>query len=105
LEEMKKLGMSVPPWIDEMAQSGATQFYRPNHQVYEPQGYRSMLVADDAIDLPALKADPHVTLWQNAEAALLDLGDGVALYEFRSKGNTLGMRVLNGLSESLDLIE
>jgi 3-hydroxyacyl-CoA dehydrogenase len=105
LTGMMDLGMTVPPWVDEMARSGVTRFYRDDHQVYEPQGYRPLVISDDTIDLTSLKADSRHTLWQNAEAALLDLGDGVALYEFRSKGNTLGMKVLKGFSEVLDLLE
>jgi 3-hydroxyacyl-CoA dehydrogenase len=105
LTEMKKLGMSIPAWIEEMERSGVTQFYRQDHQVYEPEGYRPLPVPDDTIDLPMLKADPDSILWENSEAALLNLGDGVVLYEFRSKGNTLGMKVLDGLSEALDLLE
>lgn len=57
------------------------------------------------IDLNRIKADPTKTLWQNPEAALLDLGDGVALYEFRSKGNTLSLKVLEGLDEVMTLVE
>jgi 3-hydroxyacyl-CoA dehydrogenase len=60
---------------------------------------------DDAIDLDQIKANPSNILWQNAEAALLDLGDGVALYEFRSKGNTLSIKVLEGLDEVMTLVE
>jgi 3-hydroxyacyl-CoA dehydrogenase len=58
---------------------------------------------------PAFKAgvpsDSNRTLWQNSEAALLDLGDGVVLYEFRSKGNTVSFKVIEGLAEVLDLLE
>jgi 3-hydroxyacyl-CoA dehydrogenase len=105
LNAMTNLGMTVPPWIDEMRRSGVTRFYRPDYQVYEPQGYRPLVLPAERIDLAALKAEPQRILWQNAEAALLDLGDGVVLYEFRSKGNTLGMKVLDGLDKTLDLLE
>jgi 3-hydroxyacyl-CoA dehydrogenase len=57
------------------------------------------------VDLAVIKANPERTLWQNAEAALLDIGDGVGLYEFRSKGNTLSLNVVKGLAEVLDLLE
>lgn len=60
---------------------------------------------DDEIDLDRIKANPQNILWQNPEAALLDLGDGVALYEFRSKGNTLSIKVLEGLDEVMTLVE
>jgi 3-hydroxyacyl-CoA dehydrogenase len=104
LTAMNASGMTVPHWINTMQQAGITQFYQ-DYQVYEPQEYQPLRVPDDAINLTSLKANPQRTIWQNAEAALLDLGDRVALYEFRSKGNTLGMKVLDGLSDAMDLLE
>ncbi|MBE9010279.1 enoyl-CoA hydratase/isomerase family protein [Pseudanabaenaceae cyanobacterium LEGE 13415] len=44
-------------------------------------------------------------VWQNAEAALLDMGEGVLLYEFRSKGNTLSNKVLEGFAAALSILE
>ena len=61
--------------------------------------------ASDEIDLSVLKSDPSRTLWHNPEAALLDLGDGVVLFEFRSRGNTLSLKVLEGLNTALDRLE
>ena len=43
-------------------------------------------------------------LLERAEARLLDAGDGVALFEFRSKMNTMGEGVLDALAEVLDLV-
>ncbi|KOP27694.1 3-hydroxyacyl-CoA dehydrogenase [Hapalosiphon sp. MRB220] len=48
---------------------------------------------------------PKRTLWENSEAALIDLEDKVGLYEFRSKGNTLSLKVVEGLAKALDIIE
>ncbi len=68
-------------------------------------GSQSSQPTDDEIDLDRIRANPANILWQNPEAALLDLGDRVALYEFRSKGNTLSMKVLEGLDEVMTLVE
>ncbi|NCJ06827.1 hypothetical protein GS597_09960 [Synechococcales cyanobacterium C] len=54
------------------------------------------------LDLKAICQDPQRILWQNPEAALVDLGEGVVLYEFRSKGNTLSFKVIEGLATVLD---
>jgi 3-hydroxyacyl-CoA dehydrogenase len=105
LADLKAADIPVPEWVETMHQNGVTSFYR-DHQVYQPgQTYLSMAIPSDEIDLAALKADPQKTLWQNPEAALLDLGDGVVLYEFRSKGNTLSLKVVDGLAEVLDMLE
>ncbi len=68
-------------------------------------GSQSSQPTDDVIDLDRIRSNPANILWQNPEAALLDLGDGVALYEFRSKGNTLSMKVLEGLDAVMTLVE
>ncbi|MEM6336756.1 MAG: enoyl-CoA hydratase/isomerase family protein, partial [Bacteroidota bacterium] len=51
------------------------------------------------------KSDEKRTIWENDEAGLIDLGNGVALYEFRSKSNSLGTNVMAGLFEVIDLVE
>ncbi len=99
LEDMKTAGMVVPGWIETLrnGEMGKRVFVSPCPMV------RSALSPN--IDLGAIKADATRTLWQNSEAALLDIGDGIGLYEFRSKGNTLSWNVVKGLREVLDLLE
>lgn len=106
LTDMQKAGYSIPAWIEEMAREGATRFYERDRSVYVPgQHYIELEVLTDEIHLDTIKANPKATLWHNSEAALLDLGDGVALYEFRSKANTLSIKVIDGLVEALDWLE
>jgi 3-hydroxyacyl-CoA dehydrogenase len=106
LQDMQAANMTLPAWITAMQEAGATQFYTPDHAVYVPgSGYVSLEQPMDELKLHPLKSDPQRTIWQNDEAALLDLGDGVAVYEFRSKGNTLSLKVVEGLAEVLTLIE
>jgi 3-hydroxyacyl-CoA dehydrogenase len=89
-----------------MRQENVTGFYPDNSRVYVPgQQVVSLTVPTDEIHLDAIKANPKATLWHNAEAALLDLGDGVVLYEFRSKANTLSVKVIDGLVEALNWLE
>jgi 3-hydroxyacyl-CoA dehydrogenase len=99
LGDMKVTRMVVPAWVEGMRQRGEA------HPMFmSPCPLRRSPLSPN-IDLNAIKADPTLTLWQNSEAALLDMGDGVGLYEFRSKGNTLSLNVVKGLGEVLDLLE
>ncbi|MBD2094122.1 enoyl-CoA hydratase/isomerase family protein [Trichocoleus sp. FACHB-591] len=104
LADMKAANISVPDWVETMYREGEGFGSRHSSQ---SQGLltESFAPTVDKINLGEIKTDPQKTLWQNAEAALLDLGDGVALYEFRSKGNTLSFKVVEGLAEVLDLLE
>lgn len=90
LADMKANGIELPVWIE-----GKTHFYKAGETA----------VPADEIDLDTIKADANRTVWQNPEAALLDIGDGVLLYEFRSKGNTLSLKVVEGLAEVLQILE
>ena len=109
LADMRSANIPIPTWVEILDSEGGKRFYQEDiHQALEVyrygQGYTKVPMLRDAIDLPMQKLEPKFTLWQNSEAALLDLGDGVLLYEFRSKGNTLSFKVLEGLSESLDIL-
>jgi 3-hydroxyacyl-CoA dehydrogenase len=81
LADMKAAGMPVPEWVEVKSQKSKVK--------------SENLTPDSRFPL----------IWQNPEAALLDMGDGVVLYEFRSKGNTLSLQVVDGLAEVLDLVE
>ncbi|MDX1547268.1 MAG: enoyl-CoA hydratase/isomerase family protein, partial [Rhodothermales bacterium] len=110
LEAMQEHGIAVPEWVEQMRADGHTQFYREQggaRQVYVPEeeGYVDDERAADEISLAAVKTDPSNELWANEDAALLDLGDGVALYEFRSKANSLGQTVMQGLREVIEKVE
>jgi 3-hydroxyacyl-CoA dehydrogenase len=99
LGDMKVTRMVVPAWVEGMRHRGEA------HPMFvSPCPLRRSPLSPN-IDLNGIKADPALTLWQNSEAALLDMGDGVGLYEFRSKGNTLSLNVVKGLGEVLDLLE
>lgn len=99
LADMKAASIPVPEWVERIQLEEGTR-----HSVFY-QGTISPTQEADEINLDAVKADAKRTLWHNPEAALLDLGDGVVLYEFRSKGNTLSLNVVNGLIEVLDILE
>ncbi|MGA7933887.1 MAG: 3-hydroxyacyl-CoA dehydrogenase NAD-binding domain-containing protein [Kovacikia sp.] len=104
LADMKAAHIPVPEWVEAMHRRGETGFY-PESGRGEDQGTMPFAPIVGEIDLATLKADPQRTIWQNSEAALLDLGDGVGLYEFRSKGNTLSFKVIEGIEKVLDLLE
>ena len=100
--------IAVPDWVADVPAEG---FYRETEagmpQVWMPGTGE---VADDPRPadewgLTFLKQDEANTLWQNDDAALLDVGDGVAVFEFRSKSNSLGQEVITGVMEAIDKVE
>jgi 3-hydroxyacyl-CoA dehydrogenase len=110
LNGMEERGIEVPQWIRDMQDAGATSFYRTDggtREVYVPSegGYVADPTPSDELSLDPVKANPSNELWTNGDAALLDVGDDVALFEFRSKANSLGRDVMEGLRECIRKVE
>ncbi|TVQ15962.1 MAG: 3-hydroxyacyl-CoA dehydrogenase/enoyl-CoA hydratase family protein, partial [Balneolaceae bacterium] len=107
--EFKKYGFDVPAWVQEMIDKGNETFYRTNNgtrEVWLPgKGYTADPLPEDEFTVAWLKERKVSEIWKNDEAALLDIGDGVTLFEFRSKANTLGFKVMNGLREAIKIVE
>ena len=110
VEELRKgfraLGLDEPPLLARAADG----FYRQGPSGEEVLGFdgRYQLVSNPAADAPKLATlarRQRAVLDENDGARVLDLGDGVALLEFRSKMNTLGSSVLDMLARALERIE
>lgn len=110
-QEAGKLGLDLPLWFRKMLADGDYLFYKQKEKGlnlhYVPgTGYKPVEAQADEISLAAIKASgKDKEVWSNPEAALIDAGDGVLIYEFRSKANTLGFNVINGVFEALEFTE
>ena len=110
LSEIDRRGIALPDWVRHMDESGLDGFYRPRtrrREIIVPASgeFRRLTVPHDEINLAAVRSAPGAELWSNEEAGLLDMGDGVALLEFRSKANTLGQNVIAALYETIGRVE
>ncbi|MBE9046021.1 enoyl-CoA hydratase/isomerase family protein [Pleurocapsales cyanobacterium LEGE 10410] len=104
--DMQTADIPLADWIVKMIEQHQVAGFYQQDQVYtRDREYVVLNTPQDEIDLKAIKSHPENTIWENEEAALLDIGDGVVLYEFRSKGNTLSFKVMAGLIEVLNLLE
>ncbi|WP_412068117.1 3-hydroxyacyl-CoA dehydrogenase/enoyl-CoA hydratase family protein [Rubrivirga sp. IMCC43871] len=98
----------VPAWVADIpvqgfyrdTESGVPEVWTPGTGRYVPDPRPA-----DEWGLTYLKEDANNTLWENSDAALLDVGDGVALFEFRSKSNSLGSEVITGVMEAIQKVE
>lgn len=110
LAAMRAAGLAVPAWVDDLAKSGATGFYqgaKTARQVYSlaAKGFVAEPVEADEITAASVGARSSAPVFANDEGALHDMGDGVLLYEFRSKANALSRAVMEGLDASIRLVE
>jgi len=93
-------GHDVPALL-ERAQGA---FYRQGEYLTFAGAYESVPRIPGNINL-ALQHEAGRTLEDFGTARLVDLGDGVLCFEFRSKMNTLGQTLLEGLATSLHRVE
>ncbi|NNE69440.1 MAG: 3-hydroxyacyl-CoA dehydrogenase/enoyl-CoA hydratase family protein [Rhodothermales bacterium] len=106
LADLRADGEDIPDWVEAMEAAGVDQFY-DGDTVYLPgeAAHAPLEKYADEAGLAPLKANPDRTVWKNSDVSLLDLGDGVVCLEFRSKANSLGQFVMEGIVEALDIVE
>lgn len=108
LQLIEAEGLKVADWVREMVESGRKTFYEvtdgelhyydiPKKETTKVPGQDGFIILD--------RIRPSKTVWSNAESVVEDLGDGILNFEFRSKMNTLGSGVIQGLNKAIDLAE
>jgi 3-hydroxyacyl-CoA dehydrogenase len=99
-----ELGLDQPDLLKKATQG----FYRSTRTGWEQIGFdgtfRPVEDPPGAVRVETLRGRRAV-LEETRDAALLDMGDGVVLLEFRSKMNTLGQGVLQMLDRALERID
>ena len=95
-----EMGLSQP----ELLKKADGSFYRDGKYLGFDGQYHPMPRQEDVIRLANLKSEGQ-TLLESKEYALLDLGDGVALFENRAKMGTLGEGPVSGLHKALDWVD
>ncbi len=105
---MRKYGHEPAAWVQDMLEAGHTAFYKvenggklyydiPSKSYLPVPGTEAFVVLDN------LRAKQ--TLWKNAGASIIDLGDGILNVEFHSKMNTIGGDTLQAINKAIDMAE
>jgi 3-hydroxyacyl-CoA dehydrogenase len=99
--------LEVPAWVTEMLEKGFTSFYKESEnglQYYDNGEYKAIEVNPKVIDLKSLKRKNGV-IKKNSGASLIDMGDGVALLEFHSPNNAIGLDIIQMINFAVDEVE
>ncbi|MGV4413637.1 3-hydroxyacyl-CoA dehydrogenase/enoyl-CoA hydratase family protein [Chryseobacterium sp. T1] len=103
----KESGYKVSDWVIALPENAT--FYK-----ISDEGKKTFFdeVKKDYVNIPGQDAfiildniRKNKTLWSNSGSAIQDLGDGIINFEIRSKMNSLGGEVLEGLNRAIDLAE
>jgi len=108
IELMKAEGHEPAAWVNEMLEKGNKSFYTiksGNTYYYNiPKKEQVKVPGQDAfIILDNIRESKEV--FKNSGVVVEDLGDGILNVEFRSKMNSIGGDVLDGLNKALDIAE
>ncbi len=99
-EQFRLHGKAIPALLDQAHGS----FYKNGEYLTFEGTYEPIPGIPGRISLAGLAQSGRV-LEENGLSRLIDLGDGVACFEFRSKMNSLGTGVLEGLAKALAKVE
>ena len=115
LEMMATEGMKPAEWVNEMLASGAKSFYKKENgeRLFYDIPTKSYKSQNSPLNGRGAGGEAFIILenlsdnivWKNAENSVYDLGDGILGLEFRSKMNTFGAGVIEGIQKSISLAE
>lgn len=110
VENMKKAGYAVAPWVEEMLAKGNTSFYKVengNRVCYSPAtgNYVSTVALGQESAFIVMRNFAGQTVWKNSVCQTYHLGDDVLGLEWSTKMGSIGGEVLEGIQKSIALAE
>ncbi len=105
-DRLQSEGKEIPILITELQKAGFESFYK-NGQVFDPVSKAMVGQSQNAegeLTVASIRKERE-SFFENDSAALLDMGDGVALFEFKTKNATLGFELVTSLEECLAIVE
>ncbi len=108
IELMRAESKEPASWVSEMISSGNAAFYKiidgaTFYYDIHSKTYKKIPGQDAFIILNNIRENKKV--WENSDSVIQHLGDGILNLEFRSKMNTIGGGVLQGINKAIDLAE
>jgi len=110
VERMEADGLVVADWVKEMLDKGFETFYTEKdgstyYYDLNKKDYVKLEEDPKAIKLETLRKKNKV-VWENDEATLYDMGDGVLCLEFHNEFmNAIGPDIIEGMNEAAELLE
>ncbi|AOV09095.1 3-hydroxyacyl-CoA dehydrogenase [Sporosarcina ureilytica] len=107
VEKMKAEGFEIPSFVQSLLEKGYETFYKEEDGeqfFFNGETYESVPVNEKVIDLKQYKKK-HGVIKKNSGASLIDLGDGVALLEFHSQSNAIGLDIIQMINFAIEEVE
>ena len=107
VERMKAEGEVIPEWVTDMLQSGKSTFYRTTNGeafYYHHGNYHPLFENPKVINIKRIK-DQKGVIKKNSGASFIDLEDGIALLEFHSPNEAIGLDAIQMIHFAIDEVE
>jgi 3-hydroxyacyl-CoA dehydrogenase len=109
VERMKTEGLDVPANVMAMLSAGNKSFYKLENGVkkfydFASSAYKAIPVSKTMVSLAAAKGN-NKTVFENASASLIDIGDGVFCVEFHTKMNAINGEIVDSIDQALDHVD
>ena len=108
LSKMEEAGFKASDWVYDMVKSGTTSFYTTeggilNYYNIPTKKRKQVAGMENFIVLDHIRKNN--TIWHNSGCTLTDIGDGIVNLEWRTKMNSIGGEVLEGIQKSIEITE
>lgn len=107
VEKMKAEGREIPAFVEALLSNGYDSFYSEidgDLAYFNGSEYVKVPVNEKEIDLKRYKKKNGV-IKSNTGASLINLGDGIALLEFHSQSNAIGLDIIQMINFAIDEVE
>ena len=108
LSKMEEAGYKAADWVYDMVKSGNTSFYSTengtlNYYNIPTKANEKVAGMENFIVLDHIRENN--TIWKNSGCNLADIGDGIVNLEWRTKMNSIGGEVLEGIQKAIEIAE
>ena len=108
LSKMEEAGYKAADWVYDMVKSGNTSFYSTengtlNYYNIPTKANEKVAGMENFIVLDHIRENN--TIWKNSGCNLTDIGDGIVNLEWRTKMNSIGGEVLEGIQKAIEIAE
>ena len=108
LSKMEEAGFKAADWVCDMVKAGNTSFYTTengtlNYYNIPEKTQKKVAGMENFIILDHIRENN--TIWSNSGCNLTDIGDGIVNLEWRTKMNSIGGEVLEGIQKAIKITE
>jgi 3-hydroxyacyl-CoA dehydrogenase len=107
VKAMEEKGFAPAAWVKDMLGKGIKSFYKVDKgkQYYYDLSTGDYKVVPGADTFIILENRSNNVVWKNSACNLYDIGDGVVCIDWKTKMNTIGGEVLEGVNKAIDRAE